>query len=305
MEDEVCQFGKFGFCKYKEGCKRKHFNKICESLRCINIKECPRRHPKTCRRFNSGQECRFKEECAYNHIRKNPDEEQIILKEKVEVLEKTVSELTKKVKSKENVQLEKVDEEENVMKEKIEVLEKAVSELTNKLEAKKLVQLEKVVHALTRKVLSLETEVEAMKSKTQTDKNPMNENCLIKESSFNNSVIKHSSSTPKAKKDKIEKDTSDEEMLKCKECKYKCKKEITLKKHMVTNHENHKCKECKEELSTFMELLKHVAQHHSNERVDINKEENEKGLLQDMKDKHVEEDENDSNEEILVFKESK
>ena len=74
---------------------------------------------------------------------------------------------------------------------------------------------------------------------------------------------------------------------------------------MVTNHENHKCKECKEELSTFMELLKHVAQHHSNERVDINKEENEKGLLQDMKDKHVEEDENDSNEEILVFKESK
>ena len=142
MEDEVCQFGKFGFCKYKEGCKRKHFNKICESLRCINIKECPRRHPKTCRRFNSGQECRFKEECAYNHIRKNPDEEQIILKEKVEVIEKTVSELTKK------------------------------------LEAKNLVQLKKVVLALTRKVVGLETEVEVMKDKTEIDKNLLNENCL-------------------------------------------------------------------------------------------------------------------------------
>ena len=39
--------------------------------------------------------------------------------------------------------------------------------------------------------------------------------------------------------------------------------EITLKKHMVTRHENHKCKECKEELTTFMELLKHIAKHHS------------------------------------------
>ena len=82
---------------------------------------------------------------------------------------------------------------------------------------------------------------------------------------LNNSDIIFFSSTKKAMKNKVEEDTHKEEMLNCKECKYKCKKEINLKKHMVTHHENHKCKECKEELTKFMELLKHIAKHHSKE----------------------------------------
>ena len=107
------------------------------------------------------------------------------------------------------------------MKEKVEVLEKTVSELTNKLEAKNLVQLKKVVLALTRKVLGLETEVEVMKDKTEINKNLLNEYCLSNKSFFNNSDIQYSSSTPKAMKDKVEKNTSKEEMLNCKECKYR------------------------------------------------------------------------------------
>ena len=87
------------------------------------------------------------------------------------------------------------------MKEKVEVLEKTVSELTKKMEAKNLVQLKKVVLALTRKVLGLETEVEVMKDKTEINKNLLNENCLSKESFFNNSDIQYSISTPKAMKD--------------------------------------------------------------------------------------------------------
>ena len=46
---------------------------------------------------------------------------------------------------------------------------------------------------------------------------------------FNNSDIQYSSSTPKAMKDKVEKNTSKEEMLNCKECKYRIYKEIPLK----------------------------------------------------------------------------
>ena len=45
-------------------------------------------------------------------------------------------------------------------------------------------------------------------------------------------------------------------MLKCKECKYETKKEATLKKCMVTNHEDHECKEFNRMLSSFMELMK-------------------------------------------------
>ena len=212
-----------------------------------------------------------------------------------------MSELTTKLEDKNMVQLEKVDEEQNVLIEKIEVLEKTVSELTKKLEAKKMVQLEKVVHALTRKVLSLETEVEVLKNKSETDKKLMNENSLTKESFFINSDIKFSSSTPKAMKDKVEEDTSKEEMLNCKECKYKYKKEITLKKHMVTHHENQKCKECKEELTTFMELLKHVAKHHS-KGGDITEKENVKEIIeQNEKDKDFEKEDKDNNDEKCVF----
>ena len=42
------------------------------------------------------------------------------------------------------VQLEKVDEEQNVLIVKLEVLEKTVSELTKKLEAKKWCSLKKL-----------------------------------------------------------------------------------------------------------------------------------------------------------------
>ena len=45
-------------------------------------------------------------------------------------------------------------------------------------------------------------------------------------------------------------------------CKYKCKKEISMKKHMLTNHEDHQCKECQQKLPKFMELLKHAAKNH-------------------------------------------
>ena len=32
MEDEVCIFDKFGFCRFKSTCKRKHFDQKCEDL---------------------------------------------------------------------------------------------------------------------------------------------------------------------------------------------------------------------------------------------------------------------------------
>ena len=262
MGDEVCQFGKFGFCKFKESCKRKHYSEVCESLSmCTNIKECPKRHPKMCRRLNSENKCRFKEECAYNHKRIKPNEDVNVLKDKVDILENTVKELTKKV------------------------------------EVQNLEQMERVMHALTRKVLSLENEIEAMKNKVKTDKKVENEKYLEKESSFNISDIKHS--TPKVLKEKEKTDGSKEGMINCKECSYKCKKELSLKKHMVTKHESHKCKECKEELSTFMELLKHVAQHHNKDK---EKEDINDSTEKDIEKKHTKNENKVKKDNVFVFK---
>ena len=81
--------------------------------------------------------------------------------------------------------------------------------------------------------------------------------------SFNTNDIKDTCSTPKEEKEEDLKVQNKEGLLSCTLCKYTCKKETSIKKHMVTKHDEHQCKECKEKLPTFMELLKHIAKQHS------------------------------------------
>ena len=73
-------------------------------------------------------------------------------------------------------------------------------------------------------------------------------------------------STPKEKEGNVEKDETKVDWLFCAECKYKCKKENSLEKHMLTKHTDHQCRQCQEKLPTFMHFLKHVAKDHYNEQ---------------------------------------
>ena len=98
MEDEVCQFEKFGFCKFKGECKRRHLTKICKSLSgCIYKKHCDIRHPKNCKICAKENGCRHDKECAYTHNATKHVDKRNKLKEKVVILEKMVSEMTKKL----------------------------------------------------------------------------------------------------------------------------------------------------------------------------------------------------------------
>ena len=99
MEDEECMYDKYGFCKFKEHCQRKHYKvKYEDSAGCKGAKVCQKRHPKVCKRFNSDKGCQFGSECAYNHTdsikSKGPTNE---LQKKVEVLETIVIEMAKEV----------------------------------------------------------------------------------------------------------------------------------------------------------------------------------------------------------------
>ena len=106
MEKEVCKFYKFGFCKFREFCKRRHLEQICESqAECKNKEQCPKRHPKSCKRFNSGNGCKHGEECAYNHKANVKVKEVTELKDKIDNLEKTVAKISKEIEKFE--QLEK------------------------------------------------------------------------------------------------------------------------------------------------------------------------------------------------------
>ena len=71
MESEVCVYSKFGFCKYRNNCKRHHLQEKCENLsNCKNVKACDKRHLKVCRKFNSERGC-TRTDCAYSHIEAN------------------------------------------------------------------------------------------------------------------------------------------------------------------------------------------------------------------------------------------
>ena len=53
--------------------------------------------------------------------------------------------------------------------------------------------------------------------------------------------------------------------MECNKCIDTSKRETTLKKHIITKHEDHICKECYRNLLTFTDLMKQIAEHHCSE----------------------------------------
>ena len=259
MEDEICQYEKYGYCKFKSECKRKHLSEECKDLEnCKSIKSCDKRHPKRCKKHDSGK-CRFEETCAYKHLKPTKIKEYEILKEKVEKLEQVV-------------QMEQAkNKDSDILKEKLQ-------------------KVEIVVHALTRKVLSLESELGKVEKKdtnilnVDESKDPKTKPEIKSTEmlfSDNKSVLAPKDAKylkkdkdMKYKKDMAEDNDSKEVFLNCNKCKYKCKKENLLKKHMTSKHEEHQCKECEKYLPTSFELLLHTSKHHSNFQGERKDEEN-------------------------------
>ena len=97
MEDEVCQYHKFGYCKYHDGCKRKHFSEKCHELgEYTNKKSCYKRQPRSCKRYAS-ENCQFNNSCAYKHLKPQISIAQDQTNDKIKILEMSVQELTLKV----------------------------------------------------------------------------------------------------------------------------------------------------------------------------------------------------------------
>ena len=109
-------YNKFGFCKFKDMCRKPHVMEICQDSSCKAIKSCSKRHPKVCKRFAAENECKFGIECSYQHIKSVKCIEQNKLKEKVEEMEKKMEELDIKVVNSE-------------MKDKVKLLEAVVQKM--------------------------------------------------------------------------------------------------------------------------------------------------------------------------------
>ena len=77
---------------------------------------------------------------------------------------------------------------------------------------------------------------------TEKEQAEMHEKCFPNKVSFDNEDIKDTCSTPNQKKYMEKEVLNLEELRKCDICKYTCKKETSIKKHMLTKHEKHQCK---------------------------------------------------------------
>ena len=85
----VCKYFQCGFCKFGESCRKQHVNEMCSTQSCT-LSSCMKRHPKVCRYFLFQKSCKFEENCSHKHIDFNNQNDISELKEKVNVLEKSI-----------------------------------------------------------------------------------------------------------------------------------------------------------------------------------------------------------------------
>ena len=156
MEPVICQFFKYGHCKFQDLCHKKHVKTVCEKNDC-DIRTCNDRHPRKCSYYLRYGRCKFLN-CSYKHENifqskltevetciAAKDEDIAKQSERIETLEKKVLEMSEKLlKTVEenakdefkvlNNKFEALENENFVMKEALEKLEKASENVEEQME---------------------------------------------------------------------------------------------------------------------------------------------------------------------------
>ena len=166
--------------------------------------------------------CQFRSECSYQHTMESVKGPENDLVKKVDILETLIIEMAKKV-----IRLEAELEELKSIKSKI-IIE-------NDVNVKKALEIKD-------------------KQQDQDKPDQILENCFYQITAKNKDEVVH----------ELEKETTIlvKSDFKCDVCGVRFKKEITLKKHFNTKHDNLNCKVCNEVFKTSMEVLKHAAKEH-------------------------------------------
>ena len=124
--ENTCLHNKFGHCRYRDTCRHRHIQEICENSTC-EIHNCERRHPRECRFWKVYNRCKFGDFCSFKH--KGLD----CLKKPNEILEKELK-----------IVKEKLDVVERLLCEK----DHEISEILNKIETKKMIEADDITTRL-------------------------------------------------------------------------------------------------------------------------------------------------------------
>ena len=119
--ETICNFFKYGYCKFKMSCKNKHVTLVCDDEKC-NPQKCEKRHPRLCKYMSKYGSCKLGSICAYSHNRKNENNR----------LEKKIDELIAMVNKKNDTIVKCENKIEDLMqknKEKDAIIDKLVNDV--------------------------------------------------------------------------------------------------------------------------------------------------------------------------------
>ena len=101
--ENICNFFKYGYCKFKMSCKNKHVTIVCDDENC-NPQKCEKRHPRLCKYISNYGSCKLGSICAYSHKDHNRKDENKRLEKKLDELiamvntrDDTISKYEKKI----------------------------------------------------------------------------------------------------------------------------------------------------------------------------------------------------------------
>ena len=165
----VCSFFKFGYCKHKDMCRKRHVTEICETSSC-EVFTCMLRHPKICKYFRNYGMCKF-DPCMFSHKINDTAHKNIEVKLddnciKIDNLEKIISEKDDVI-HKLSMKIEENSEEIQKINEKLKDLEK--SESMNAVIESLEKRISDKVDALEEKLNSIENDSEDTKTKKSND----------------------------------------------------------------------------------------------------------------------------------------
>ena len=103
--EHICRYNQTGYCKFKNLCRYRHIDEVCDVTDCENH-ECLKRHPRVCRYFQFRGYCKFSDHCAYAHQERKEVKEIEILKRRLDDALRCIEVLEKNTRMFESVEAE-------------------------------------------------------------------------------------------------------------------------------------------------------------------------------------------------------
>ena len=252
----VCQFFKYGYCKFKIACRKQHILEKCKKQNCENG-TCNQRHPRICRYLRDNGYCKFSEYCLFEHDFVKSDVQEIKdITVKLKGIEELIAEKSKDIET-----LEKV------IKEKAQPLD--LDEIERKFET-----YEKNLESLKTCLLGKDLFISTLEETIKNDK--MRFNKFEKEQNHKIETLENANEENTKKINYLMETLSktgnrqpkNADLHKCTKCEFESQSEKGLNTHITRKHTEastlkfpKKCDLCEKEYGNSTELRKHLRTH--------------------------------------------